>query len=178
MVAIEQPTYPGAMQAFDRSGPALPVDWDADGPARDVSSVCASGRPEALSTAAERHIRAGSRWSRRSDAVAGGRRRHKVPIVEDGFDGSLYTVLAPASAQGSRSIRPRLYIGKFSKILPRTATGLAGGALARDGATAGGKQLPTFTRGAAQAAGNRSASCAVDRHVTRVTVEYARRRAC
>ena len=120
-VAIEQPTYPRAMQVFRAFGARLvPVPLGEDGP-----------RPEALERALERHapkffycqpsahnptgVTMSAEARRRLLEICG---RRRVAIVEDGFDGSLYygsRPPAPLRALDRHGLV--IYIGTFSKIL-------------------------------------------------------------
>jgi GntR family transcriptional regulator/MocR family aminotransferase len=120
-VAIEQPTYPRAMQVFRSFGAQLTaVPWDEAGP-----------RPEVFERVLERHgpklfycqptchnptgLGMTVETGRRLLAAAA---RHQVPIVEDGFDGSLYygpRPPGPLKAYDTDGVV--IYIGTFSKIL-------------------------------------------------------------
>ncbi len=120
-VAIEQPTYPRAMQVFRSFGAQLvAVALGDDGP-----------RPGALERALERHapkffycqpsahnptgLTMSADARRRLLEIAS---RHRVAIVEDGFDGSLYygsRPPAPLKALDRQGLV--VYIGTFSKIL-------------------------------------------------------------
>jgi len=120
-VAIEEPTYPRALQVFRSFGAQpLAVPWDAAGPRVDVFErlldrhapklfYCqpSAHNPTGLSLAPE--------TARRLLQAAG---RHQVPIVEDGFDGSLYYGARPAvplKAMDRDGVV--IYIGTFSKVL-------------------------------------------------------------
>jgi DNA-binding transcriptional MocR family regulator len=120
-VAIEEPTYPRAMQVFRSFGAQLTaVPWDEAGP-----------RPEAFERVLERHgpklfycqpschnptgLGITVETGRKLLAAAA---RHQVPIVEDGFDGSLYygsRPPGPLKAHDTNGVV--IYIGTFSKIL-------------------------------------------------------------
>jgi len=121
VVAIEEPTYPRAMQVFRAFGARLaPVALGEDGP-----------RPDALERVIERHAPKffycqPSAHNPTGLTISGdGRRRllevcarRRVAIVEDGFDGSLYYDArppAPLRALDRRGLV--IYIGTFSKIL-------------------------------------------------------------
>src|SRR3989449_7924250 len=120
-VAIEQPTYPGAMQVFRSFGAQLAaVPWDAAGP-----------RVEVFERLLERHAAKLFYCQPNAHNPTGltlapetGRRlleaavRHQVPIVEDGFDGSLYYGARPAvPLKAADAHGVVIYIGTFSKIL-------------------------------------------------------------
>jgi DNA-binding transcriptional MocR family regulator len=120
-VAIEEPTYPRAMQVFRSFGAQLTaVPWDESGP-----------RPDAFERVLERHgpklfycqpschnptgLGITVETGRKLLAAAA---RHQVPIVEDGFDGSLYygsRPPGPLKAHDTDGVV--IYIGTFSKIL-------------------------------------------------------------
>ena len=92
-VAIEQPTYARAMQAFRSFGARLlPVEWDGAGPRPDVfERLCDRQAPKMFYCQPSGHNPSGLTMDpevgRNLLAIAA---RYQVPIVEDGFDGSLY----------------------------------------------------------------------------------------
>jgi 2-aminoadipate transaminase len=103
-----------------------------------------------------------------------------VPIVEDGFDGSLhYGPRPPAPLKAADRAGVVIYIGTFSKIL---FPGLRLGWLVAPPAVVerlhAAKQLADLhTSALLQAAVHRFCERRLlDRHVTKVTAEYARRR--
>jgi DNA-binding transcriptional MocR family regulator len=103
-----------------------------------------------------------------------------VPIVEDGFDGSLYYGVRPgAPLKAADRAGVVLYIGTFSKIL---FPGLRLGWLVAPSPVVerlqAAKQLADLhTSALLQAAVHRFCERRLlDRHITRVTAEYARRR--
>ena len=118
---MEQPTYPRAIAVFRAAGAQLvPVPWDREGPSAEaLEQVLARHRPKLFYCQPTAHNPTGVTMSpeaarRVLDAAA----RHHVPVVEDGFDGSLY--------YGDRRPLPLraldrnglvLYIGTFSKVL-------------------------------------------------------------
>ena len=181
-VAIEAPTYPRALQVFRSFGAQLlAVPWEATGP-----------RVEALERLLERHapklfycqptahnptgLTIAPDTKRRLLAAAA---RHRVPIVEDGFDGSLYYGQRPSPPlKAADRDGLVLYIGTFSKILfPGLRLGWVVGprpVLERLGAA---KQLADFhTSALIQAAVHRFCERKLlDRHVARVAAEYGRR---
>src|SRR6266850_4486811 len=120
-VAIEQPTYPRAMQVFRSFGAQLlSVPWNGDGPRADLfERLLERHTPKLFYCQPSAHNPTGlavtPETARRLMEAAA---RHQVPIVEDGFDGSLYYGGAPtlplkAVDRGGVVI----YIGTFSKIL-------------------------------------------------------------
>jgi DNA-binding transcriptional MocR family regulator len=183
VVAIEEPTYPRAMQVFRSFGAQLvAVPSDEGGP-----------RPDAFDRVLERHgpklfycqptchnptgLGMSAETGRRLLASAA---RHQVPIVEDGFDSSLYYGArppGPLKAQDRDGVV--IYIGTFSKIL---FPGLRLGWLVapppvieRLGAA---KQLADLhTSALIQAAVHRFCERRLlDRHAARMVREYRRRR--
>jgi GntR family transcriptional regulator/MocR family aminotransferase len=120
-VAVEQPTYPRALQVFRSFGAhLLPIPLGADGPRIDVlERTLERHAPKFVYCQPAAHNPTGLTMSldarRRLLATAA---RHQVPIVEDGFDGSLYygpRPPAPLRALDTRGLV--IYIGTFSKIL-------------------------------------------------------------
>jgi GntR family transcriptional regulator/MocR family aminotransferase len=184
LVAIEQPTYAGAMQAFRSFGARLlPVEWDDAGPRPEVfERLCERQTPKLFYCQPSAHNPSGLTMEpevgRRLLATA---TRHQVPIVEDGFDGSLYYGARPsAPLKAADRGGVVLYIGTFSKIL---FPGLRLGWLVAPPPVIerlqAAKQLADLhTSALLQAAVHRFCERRLlDRHVVRVTAEYARRRA-
>jgi DNA-binding transcriptional MocR family regulator len=177
VVAIEQPTYTGAMQGFRAAGARLvPVEWDTTGPRPDVfERLCERQAPKLFYCQSSAHNPSGlsiePETGRRLVAAAA---RHQVPIVEDGFDLRPGTPLKAADRAGIV-----IHIGTFSKIL---FPGLRVGWLVAPRPLAerlqAAKQLADLhTSALLQAAVHRFCERRLlDRHVTRVTAEYARRR--
>lgn len=183
VVAIEQPTYTGAMQGFRAAGARLlPVDWDAAGPRPDVfERLCERQAPKLLYCQSSAHNPSGL-----SIAPEVGRRlvaaatRHHVPIVEDGFDGSLHYGPRPgtplkAADHGGIVV----HIGTFSKILfPGLRVGWLVAPRPLVERLLAAKQLADLhTSALLQAAVHRFCEQRLlERHLTRATAEYARRR--
>jgi DNA-binding transcriptional MocR family regulator len=183
-VAIEEPTYPRALQVFRSFGAQLAaVPWEAAGP-----------RVEALEQVLERHAPklfycqpSAHNPTGLTLAPETGRRlleaavRHQVPIVEDGFDGSLYYGARPAvPLKAGDAHGVVLYIGTFSKILfPGLRLGWIVGAPPILERLQAAKQLADLhTSALIQAAVHRFCERRLlDRHAARVAREYARRRA-
>jgi DNA-binding transcriptional MocR family regulator len=183
LVAIEQPTYTGAMQAFRSFGARLlPVEWDGAGPRPDVfERLCERQAPKLFYCQPSAHNPSGltiePEVGRRLLATAA---RHQVPIVEDGFDGSLYYGPRPGTPlKAVDRAGVVLYIGTFSKIL---FPGLRLGWLVAPSPVVerlqAAKQLADLhTSALLQAAVHRFCERRLlDRHITRVTAEYTRRR--
>ncbi len=183
-VAVEEPTYPRALQVFRSFGAQLlAVPWGADGP-----------RVEAFERLLERHApkffycqpaahnptgQTMTRDTRRRLLAAAA--RHHVPIVEDGFDGSVYygeRPPGPLKAEDRDGLV--IYIGTFSKILfPGLRLGwLVGPPAVRERLLAAKQLTDLHTSGLIQAAVHRFCERRLlDRHATRVVREYGRRRA-
>jgi DNA-binding transcriptional MocR family regulator len=182
VVAIEQPTYPRALQVFRAVGARLaPVPLGPDGP-----------RPEALERTFERHapkffycqpsahnptgLTMSTEARRRLLDICG---RRRVAIVEDGFDGSLYygsRPPAPLRALDRRGLV--IYIGTFSKILfPGLRLGWLVAPRPLLDRLEGAKQLADLqTSALLQAAVYHFCDRRLlERHLTRVADEYGRR---
>ena len=182
-VAVEQPTYPRAMQVFRAFGAQLlAVPWNEDGPRVDVfERLLQRHAPKLFYTQPSCHNPTGlamtAETARTLLAVSA---RHQVPIVEDGFDPSLHygeRPLGPLKAHDRDGLV--IYIGTFSKIL---FPGLRLGWLVapptvieRLGAA---KQIADLhTSALIQAAVYRFCERRLlHRHATRVAREYRRRR--
>jgi 2-aminoadipate transaminase len=121
-VAVEAPTYLGALQAFTPNEPVFaPVAGDADGPL-----------PAALA-ALRRPGRAGPRFfyvlpnfqnptgrvipEARRDALAAAARDAGIPLVEDNPYGDLWFDAPPPAPLASRWPEGTAYLGSFSKVL-------------------------------------------------------------
>jgi len=182
-VAIEQPTYPRAMQVFRAFGAQLlGTPWTPAGPdVEALERLLARRAPKLLYCQPTCHNPTGLTMSgetaERLLAIAA---RHQVPVVEDGFDASLYYGTRPP---GPLKARDRegvvVYIGTFSKIL---FPGLRLGWLLAPPPVmerlAAAKQLADLhTSALLQAAVHRFCERRLlERHATRVAREYARRR--
>jgi 2-aminoadipate transaminase len=182
-VAIEQPTYPRAMQVFRSFGAQLlAVDRDEGGPRVDrFERVLERHAPKLFYCQPSAHNPTGLTMRREVGVrLLAAAARHQVPIVEDGFDGSLYYGERPP---GPLKALDRdgvvIYIGTFSKIL---FPGLRLGWLVAPPAIAerlqAAKQLADLhTSALIQAAVHRFCERKLlDRHVARVAGEYTRRR--
>ena len=182
-VAIEQPTYPRAMQVFRSFGAQLlSVPWDGAGPRAEVfERLLERHTPKLFYCQPSAHnptglVVAPETGRRLLEAAA----RHQVPIVEDGFDGSLYYGDGPslplkAVDRGGVVI----YIGTFSKILfPGLRLGwLVGPRPVLERLQAAKQLADLHTSALIQAAVHRFCERKLlDRHATRVATEYARRR--
>lgn len=182
-VAIEQPTYPRAMQAFRAFGAQLlAVPWDGAGPRPDVlERLLERHTPKLFYCQSSAHNPTGltmdPETGRRLLAAAG---RHQVPIVEDGFDGSLYYGRRPSvPLKGHDRDGCVIYIGTFSKILfPGLRLGwVVGPARILEPLEAAKQLADLHTSALVQAAVQRFCEKKLlDRHVAHVGREYARRR--
>ena len=120
-VAIEQPSYPRAMQVFRAFGAQLlPVPMVAGGlHVESLERLLERQSPKLVYCQPSAHnptgltMPAGAR--QRLYEVAS---RHRLPIVEDGFDGTLfYGERPPAPLKALDGAGLVVYIGTFSKIL-------------------------------------------------------------
>ena len=182
-VAIEQPTYPRAMQVFRSFGAQLiAVPWDEAGPRPDVfERVLERHGPKLFYCQPTCHNPTGLGMTgdtrRRLLAAAA---RHQVPIVEDGFDGSLYygdRPPGPLKAQDTDGVV--IYIGTFSKILfPGLRLGwLVAPPPVMERLQAAKQLADLHTSALIQAAVHRFCERRLlDRHAARVVREYRRRR--
>jgi GntR family transcriptional regulator/MocR family aminotransferase len=121
VVAIEQPTYPRAVQVFRSFGAQLlPVPMDSDGPRLDaLERALERHAPKFLFCQPSAHNPTGLTMSaearRRLLDVAA---RRQVVIVEDGFDpGLCYSPVPPSPLKALDHQGLVIYIGTFSKIL-------------------------------------------------------------
>ncbi len=184
VVAIEQPTYTGALQGFRAAGARLlPVDWDAAGPRPEMfERLCERQGPKLLYCQSSAHNPTGlsiePETGRRLLAAAA---RYQVPIVEDGFDGSLHYGGRPATPlKAVDRAGIVIHIGTFSKILfPGLRVGWLVAPRPLVERLQAAKQLADLhTSALVQAALHRFCERKLlERHVARVTTEYARRRA-
>ncbi len=183
-VAIEQPTYPRAMQVFRAFGAQLlAVPWRPDGPDVDVlERLLERHAPKLFYCQPTCHnptgLALGAETARRLLAAAA---RHQVPIVEDGFDPSLHygeRPRGPLKAQDREGLV--IYIGTFSKILfPGLRLGwILAPPPAIERLTAAKQLADLHTSALLQAAVHRFCERRLlDRHAVKVAREYARRRA-
>ncbi len=183
-IAIEQPTYPRAVQVFRSAGAQLlAVPWDATGPRVDAfAHVLERHAPKLFYCQPSAHNPTGltvsAETGRQLLELAA---RHQVPIVEDGFDGSLYYGARPAVPLKARDRAGLvIYIGTFSKILfPGLRLGwLVGPRPVLERLQAAKQLADLHTSALLQAAVHRFCERKLlDRHVSHVAKEYARRRA-
>jgi DNA-binding transcriptional MocR family regulator len=182
-VAVEQPSYPRAIQVFRSFGAQLlPVPLGDDGPRLDLlERVLERHSPKFFYCQPSAHNPTGRTMSlearRRLLAVAA---RFQVPVVEDGFDGSLYYgSRPPAPLKALDTSGLVVYIGTFSKILfPGLRLGWLVAPPALLESLESAKQLADIhTSALIQAAVYHfSEGRLLERHLVRVVREYARRR--
>jgi DNA-binding transcriptional MocR family regulator len=182
-VAIEQPTYPRAMQAFRAFGAQLlTVPWDDEGPRADVlERLLERRRPKLVYCQPSGHNPTGLTISaERARRLLAASARHQVPIVEDGFDASLhYGRRPPTPLKAVDRDGLVIYIGTFSKILfPGLRLGWVVAPSPVIERLAAAKQLADLhTSALIQAAVHRfCAMRLLERHVARAAREYGRRR--
>ncbi len=183
-VAIEDPTYPRALQVFRSFGAQLlGVPRGESGPSAEAfERLLERHAPKLFYCQPNAHNPTGlsltHETARRLLDVAA---RHQVPVVEDGFDGSLYygdRPAVPLKALDRDGVV--IYIGTFSKILfPGLRLGwLVGARPVLDRLLAAKQLADLHTSALLQAAVHRFCERRLlDRHVTHVAREYARRRA-
>ncbi len=183
VVAIEEPTYPRVLQVFRAfAAQPLAVPWDDDGPRADaLERVLERHAPKLFYCQPTAHNPTGLAIGaeRRAQLLALSA-RHQVPIVEDGFDGSLYYGQRPAAPlKAADRDGLVIYIGTFSKILfPGLRLGWLVAAPPVMERLQAAKQLTDLhTSAFIQAAVHRFCERKLlDRHIVRVVAEYARRR--
>ena len=182
-VAVEQPTYPRALQVFRAAGAQLlAVPWTRGGPRVDVlERLLERHTPKLFYCQPNCHNPTGlsiDPETGRQLLTAAARR--EVPIVEDGFDPSLYYGKRPATplkAVDREGVV--IYIGTFSKILfPGLRLGWVVAAAPVIERLLGAKQLADLhTSALLQAAVHRFCERRfLDRHANRVAAEYRQRR--
>jgi len=117
-VAVETPTYLGALQAFMPNEPRfLPVAGDREGPLPDAVAALPTGTrfmyvlPN-FQNPTGRVVPAAGR-----DAIVAAAQRAGVPLVEDNPYGDLWFDEAPPAPLASRWSEGTLYLGSFSKVL-------------------------------------------------------------
>ena len=117
-VAVESPTYLGALQAFTPYGPEfVAVDCDAEGPLPEALSRQAAGARFLYALPNFQNPSGRSMGDARRDALVQSARAAGVPIVEDNPYGDLWFDVAPAAPIASRWHEGTIYLGSFSKVL-------------------------------------------------------------
>ena len=126
-VAVEAPTYLGALQAFAPSEPRfVPLSGDADGPHVQALAAAAGARFAYLLPNFQNPTSRLMPAARR-DALVGAAQRAGVPLVEDDPYGDLWFDAPPPAPLAVRWPEGTIYLGSFSKVL---APGLRLGYLA------------------------------------------------
>jgi DNA-binding transcriptional MocR family regulator len=182
VIAIEEPTYPRALQVFRSFGAQLrAVPWDERGPRVDVlERLMERQAPKLFYCQPNAHNPTGlALGADEAQGILAAAARHQVPVVEDGFDGSLhYGRRPPAPLKAADRGGVVIYIGTFSKILfPGLRLGwiIAPAPIAERLRAA--KQLADLhTSALIQAAVHRFCERRLlDRHAARAAREYGRR---
>ncbi len=183
-VAIEQPSYPRAIQVFRSFGAQLlPIPMNESGLRLDVlERILERHAPKFLYCQPSAHNPTGVTMPalarhRLLDLTG----RFQIPIVEDGFDGSLfYDERPPAPLKAADPHGLVLYIGTFSKILfPGLRLGwLVAPRPVLDRLVAAKQLTDIHTSPLIQAAVYHFCQQRLlDRHLRRSAAEYGRRRA-
>jgi 2-aminoadipate transaminase len=182
-VAIEEPSYPRAMQVFRAFGAQLlPIPMAPGGLNLDyLERLLERQSPKLLYCQPSAHNPTGLHMTaparQRLVEVAG---RHRLPIVEDGFDGTLfYGVRPPAPLKALDHSGSVIYIGTFSKILfPGLRLGWIVATPELLDRLAAAKELSDIhTSPLLQAAAYQfGRQRLLDRHQVRILREYGRRR--
>jgi 2-aminoadipate transaminase len=116
-VAVESPTYSGALQAFAPYEPEfVGVPCDHDGPLPDKLSVAEGARFLYVLPSFQNPSGRCMSESRR-DALVEAARAINLPIVEDDPYGDLWFDAAPPASLASRWPEGTIYLGSFSKVL-------------------------------------------------------------
>ncbi len=182
-VAVEQPTYPRAMQVFRAAGATLlGVPWRAEGPdVEGLERLFARRAPKFFYCQPTCHNPTGLALTAETGArLLAAAARHQVPIVEDGFDPALsWSARPPGPLKARDHAGVVIYVGTFSKILfPGLRLGWVIAPAPVIERLAAAKQLADLhTSALLQAAVHRFCERRLlERHLARVAREYARRR--
>ncbi len=117
-VAVETPTYLGALQAFNPNEPVFTeVAGDADGPLPDAIAALPRGTRFMYVLPNFQNPTGRVIPADRRDAMAAAAQRAGVPLVEDNPYGDLWYDEAPPKPLSSRWHEGSLYLGSFSKVL-------------------------------------------------------------
>lgn len=119
-VAVESPTYLGALQAFAPNEPEFDVvSCDGDGPRPEaLVDVAGAGRPRFLYVLPNFQNPSGRCiGAARRDALVDAARGLGLPLVEDDPYGELWYDEPPPRALATRWPQGTVYLGSFSKVL-------------------------------------------------------------
>ena len=117
-VAVETPTYLGALQAFNPNEPLFAsVAGDADGPLPDAVGALPLGTRFMYVLPNFQNPTGRVIPADRRDQIVAAAQRANVPLVEDNPYGDLWYDEAPPKPLASRWAEGTLYLGSFSKVL-------------------------------------------------------------
>jgi 2-aminoadipate transaminase len=117
-VAVETPTYLGALQAFNPNEPKFAsVAGDADGPLPDAIAALPQGTRFMYVLPNFQNPTGRVIPADRRDAIVAAAQRANIPLVEDNPYGDLWYDEAPPKPLASRWTDGVLYLGSFSKVL-------------------------------------------------------------
>src|SRR6185369_189842 len=117
-VAVETPTYLGALQAFTPNEPRFEaVPCDQDGPLPDGIAALPVGTRFMYVLPNFQNPTGRVIPADRRDAIVAAAQRAGVPLVEDNPYGDLWFDEAPPKPLASRWSEGTLYLGSFSKVL-------------------------------------------------------------
>jgi 2-aminoadipate transaminase len=117
-VAVETPTYLGALQAFTPNEPEFTaVDSDADGPLPEAVAGLARGTRFLYVLPNFQNPTGRMVPAARRDEIVAAAQRAGVPLVEDNPYGDLWYDAPPPAPIASRWAEGALYLGSFSKVL-------------------------------------------------------------
>ena len=118
VVAVETPTYLGALQAFNPNEPVFTsVAGDADGPLPDAIAALPQGTRFMYVLPNFQNPTGRVIPDARRDAIIAAAQRANVPLVEDNPYGDLWYDDAPPKPLAARWGEGVLYLGSFSKVL-------------------------------------------------------------
>jgi 2-aminoadipate transaminase len=117
-VAVETPTYLGALQAFMPNEPRFaPVAGDREGPLADGIAALPAGTRFMYVLPNFQNPTGRVVPAARRDAIVAAAQRAGVPLVEDNPYGDLWFDETPPAPLASRWSEGTLYLGSFSKVL-------------------------------------------------------------
>jgi len=118
VVAVETPTYLGALQAFNPNEPRfVSVAGDADGPLPEAMGALPAGTRFMYVLPNFQNPSGRVIPAARRDALVAAAQRANVPLVEDNPYGELWYDEAPPQPLAARWAEGTLYLGSFSKVL-------------------------------------------------------------